>query len=435
MWAGIKTNLRAIQKSQTLLINEQSRLMARRGEKVYKLGFGQSPFKPLERVQRALQESSGLCGYVPVQGLPELREAAVRFHNAKQPELSLTSDRCLVGPGSKMLLYIIMASFKRADVLIPSPAWVSYEPQAHLLDHSVTRIRTTIENRWRVTPEGLDEAASRSPDGVQKILILNTPGNPDGLIYEQKELQELAVVMRKWSILVVADEIYALLTHKYSTGKFKSLAAYYPEGTIITTGLSKWSGAGGWRLGLLFLPEESDELKDVLLGIASETYSCAPGMVQQAAVVAYTHDDVTEAYLQSQRSILRILAEVLYSMLNAVGIGVHRAQGGFYLFLDFHQFKGNLELKLGITTSASLCEDILNKTGVALLPSNAFGFPSTHLSARLAYVDFDGDAALSLAELNGKVVDEDLVHKACGNTIEGVEKLCEYFALVAVDRC
>ena len=63
-----------------------------------------------------------------------------------------------------------------------------------------------------------------------------------------------------------------------------------------------------------------------------------------------------------------------------------------------------------------------------------FGFPSTHLSARLAYVDFDGDAALSLAELNGKVVDEDLVHKACGNTIEGVEKLCEYFALVAADR-
>ena len=152
-----------------------------------------------------------------------------------------------------------MASFKKASVLIPSPAWVSYEPQAQLIGHSITRIITNTENKWRVTPEGLDEAASRSPDNTQKILILNTPGNPDGLIYRQDELEELAMVMKKWNILVIADEIYALLTLDYAHGTFKSLAAFYPEGTIITTGLSKWSGAGGWRLGLLFLPDGFDE--------------------------------------------------------------------------------------------------------------------------------------------------------------------------------
>ena len=142
-----------------------------------------------------------------------------------------------------------MASYTKASILIPSPAWVSYEPQAALLGHSVHRIYTNIAMRWRVTPEGLDEAASRAPQDTQRILILNTPGNPDGLIYKPNELEELATVMRKWDILVIADEIYALLTHDYSSGEFKSLAAFYPEGTCITTGLSKWSGAGGWRLG------------------------------------------------------------------------------------------------------------------------------------------------------------------------------------------
>ena len=142
-----------------------------------------------------------------------------------------------------------MASFRKASILIPSPAWVSYEPQAALLGHSVIRILTNTEKRWRVTHEDLDEAASRAPQDAQRILILNTPGNPDGLIYLPNELEELATVMRKWDILVIADEIYALLTHDYSSGEFKSLAAFYPEGTCITTGLSKWSGAGGWRLG------------------------------------------------------------------------------------------------------------------------------------------------------------------------------------------
>ena len=78
--------------------------MKEQGKKIYKLGFGQSPFKPLERVQNALKVSNE-SGYVPVQGLPELREAATQFHNSKQPELNLTADQCLVAPGSKILLY------------------------------------------------------------------------------------------------------------------------------------------------------------------------------------------------------------------------------------------------------------------------------------------------------------------------------------------
>ena len=155
-------------------------------------------------------------------------------------------------------------------------------------------------------------------------------------------------------------------------------------------------------------------------------------MVQQAAVTAYIDDNITETYLQNQRDILRILSAKLHTAMIAVGIDVHKAQGGFYFFLDFHPFQQKLSFKLGIDTSDLLCEDILAKTGVALLPSTAFGFSSSHLSARMAYVDFDGTAALNEATKKGGRIDEELVDKYCANTVEGVDKLCEYFAALDV---
>ena len=421
------SNLRSIEKSQTLLINEQSRLLQQKGKKVYKLGFGQSPFSPPRRVTQALQDSStSNNGYSPVQGLPALRHSATEFHRQVQGLDYLHSDNCLVAPGSKMLLYTIMAAFTKADVLIPSPAWVSYKPQAHLLGHDVVRINTDFESRWRVSAESLANAASKCRADAQKILILNYPGNPDGLIYTEAELQELAQVMKANDIFVIADEIYALLTYDYSS--FVSIAKYYPEGTCITTGLSKWCGSGGWRLGLCFLPPEYNDLMEILLGIASETYSCAPSIVQEAACTAYKLDEVTYGYLHNQRQILHLLSFKLHGMLTAAGINVHRAQGGFYFFIDFSPFALALKDKYSISTSEELCRKLLSDTGVALLHGEVFGFAPTKLTARLAFVDFDGDAALQAA--NTSEINAQFIEKQCDTTIEGVRQLCLWIASI-----
>lgn len=414
-------NLREVEKSGTLLINEQSRLMQDRGQKVYKLGFGQSPFQPHDRVLEKLKENVTQHGYLPVQGLPALRDAAVKFHNEKQG-LKLNSDYCLVGTGSKILLYAVMAAFKDADVLIPAPAWVSYEPQANLLGHGVVRVMSSHENRWRVTPEALDEAASNCRSDVQKIMILNYPGNPEGLTYSADELKALAEVMRKHEILVIADEIYSLLTHD---GSFESLAKYYPEGTVITTGLSKWAGAGGWRLGLAFLPDGAEELRDTLLGIASETYSCVTGPVAYAAIEAYRNDAVTDKFLQDQRDILKILAAKSHTAMTEAGIDVHPAQGGFYFYVDFMPFEAKLKAQ-GLNTSEEVCATIMKETGVALLHSEVFGIPKEYLSARMAYVDFDGAAALKAAET--EEINDAFVEKYCAYTLEGIRGLANWFA-------
>jgi len=414
-------NLREVEKSQTLLINEQSRLMQSTGQKVYKLGFGQSPFQPPKRVVDELKAHALDHGYLPVQGLQALREAATKFHNEMQG-LNLKAENCLVAPGSKILLYAVMAAFSKADILIPSPAWVSYEPQAHLLDHNVVRVESTFKSRWRVTPAELDAAASKCRADAQKIMILNYPGNPEGLTYSAEQLKALSEVMRKHNILVIADEIYSFLTHNE---KFDSLATYYPEGTVITSGLSKWCGAGGWRLGLAFVPDNLQDLKDTLLGVASETYSCATAPVQRAAIVAYQNDAVTQKFLADQRAILKILAAKSHALLVAAGIGVHKAEGGFYFYVDFMPVAAKFHAQ-GLKTSEEACAAILRETGVALLHSAVFGIPAEYLSARLAYVDFDGAKALAAAQT--EEINDAFVEKYCAYTLEGIANLASWVA-------
>src|SRR5438105_7463733 len=248
MW---NEGLRAVEKSQTLLLNEQSRAIEDRGREVFKFGFGQSPFPPLDAAVEALRAHVGAKDYSPVQGLLELRTRVAEFH-CSVDQIDVDAEQVLVAPGSKVLIYAVLTAFKRADVLIPSPAWVSYEPQARLLGHTPIRVATSFEERWRVRPDAIAAAVLRKVDQrVPSVLILNHPGNPDGLGYADDELRELAQACRAHNILVVSDEIYGLLDH---AGAHVSLARHYPEGAIVTGGLSKWCGAGGWRLGIAMLP-------------------------------------------------------------------------------------------------------------------------------------------------------------------------------------
>src|SRR5580658_2457342 len=131
-----KKFLRKVEKSQTLLLNEQSRRLQQEGRKIYKLGFGQSPFLPPQAAIERLQSAAQMKDYSPVQGIPELREAVARFHRQLDGVEADAAD-VLIAPGSKILLFIAMAAFTKADVFVPVPSWVSYIPQAHLAGHRV----------------------------------------------------------------------------------------------------------------------------------------------------------------------------------------------------------------------------------------------------------------------------------------------------------
>lgn len=382
-------DLDATPASDTLLINEQSRLLESRGERVIKFGFGQSPFPVYGPAVEALARHADRKAYLPVQGLPALRDGVASFHS----EIDGTpwqASRVLVGPGSKLLLFALIKALPEAEILIPAPAWVSYAPQARLAGQTAVKLAASFDTRWQITPEQL-ETHCRGGGSRTRLLILNAPGNPTGLSPDVETQRALAEVARRHGVIVLADEIYGPLDHH---GSHRAFARDYPEGTVTTSGLSKWCGAGGWRLGVMHVPEAlGGELFARLLGIASETWSSVASPVQEAACVAYRMSPELANYLERQRAWLGLIGHWCAERLQAADVRTPLPDGGFYLFPDFDAYREALGRR-GITTSAELTARLLEETGVALLPGSAFGCDPLQLTVRLAYVDFDGGALL-----------------------------------------
>jgi aspartate aminotransferase len=283
-------------------------------------------------------------------------------------------------------------------------------------------MQTSFAQRYRITPDILENALSEATKNYQSVLVvLNSPGNPDGLCYTQSELKALTVVLEKYQAKVISDEIYAPLQHD---NQHVSIAKYYPKGTFVTSGLSKWAGAGGWRLGIAILPEDCDiQLKDAMLGIASETYSCASSPIQYAAITAYSDNVIMQQYVQNQRTILRAIGLYIHKAVVEAGLNAHAPEGGFYLLLDFTTYRQPLNAN-GLTTDTEICKRVLEDVGVALLPGVSFGLPPEALCARLAYVDFDGKQALQdIGENNWS---ETLTIKHAKKMLDGIKSLGRY---------
>ncbi len=403
--------LRPGKESETLLINQLSLLRAENKQEVFKFGFGQSPFPVPQKITDSLSTAAHRKEYMSVQGHLPLRQAIATFHNHMENK-NWNADNIIVGSGSKIIIFSIMAAFDHAEIILPAPSWVSYEPQAKLLGHKVDWIATTFEDKWRLTPAALDDYCNRrdNPE-VPLILVLNYPNNPTGQSFNSSELKALVLVMKKHKVIVIADEIYSLLTYK---GSQSSVVDYYPEGCIVTSGLSKWCGAGGWRLGFSYIPPELGEnLFQGIIGVASETYSCAASPIQVAATTAYEEQQLADVFIKKQTQLLSQVNDYCTHALSKAGINVHPCTGGFYIFPDFSPFQTQLKSK-GITTSTQLTVSIMDEIGVALLPGSAFGMPDESLTVRLAFVDFDGS----------QILDDSHVQAEFETVKKGIDNLC-----------
>ena len=225
-------------------------------------------------------------------------------------------------------------------------------------------------------------------------------------------MKEIADVARKNKIIILSDEIYSHLTFD---NKFQSISNFYPEGTIVSTGLSKWCGAGGWRLGFFAIPNELKELKDSLKILCSESFTSVSAPIQYAAIEAYTGDHTI--YLNTVKKILSFTGNYVYENLKSNVINVTKPEGGFYLFPEFTNAK--------FSSSSAMCKDIINKTGVALLPGSDFGVDSNKMIARLSFTDFNGSDFLNNT-LGSKKLDNADLKKYAPNIVDGVSKLKEW---------
>ena len=400
----IKDQINQLRPSATLAINEESNRLKRSGKKVYKFGFGQSPFPVPDSIVSALKNNANKNTYLPMLGLEELRSAIANYLN-KNNNNHFKSEDIIIGPGTKELMFLTQIAFQ-GEVLLPAPSWVSYQPQALIAKNKVHWIQTTDSSNWFPTAEQLENKI-KNIKNKNLLLFINSPNNPSGTVC--KNLQEIAEVAKKYRLIILSDEIYSQLTFD---SQYKSISNFYPEGTIVSTGLSKWCGAGGWRLGFFAIPDQLKVLKNSLKILSSESFTSVSAPIQYAAIEAYKGDH--SVYLNTVRKILSFAGNYVYENLKSNVINVTKPEGGFYLFPEFMNAK--------FSSSSEMCKDILNKTGVALLPGSDFGLDNNKMVVRLSYTDFDGSNFLKNT-LGSKNLDKADLEKYAPNIVEGVIKL------------
>ena len=402
-----KNNILKLKQSSTLVINEKCKELIAKGKKVYQFGFGQSPFPVPEKIVTALKNNAHRKEYLPIQGLTELRDSISNYLK-KKTGINYPKENIVITPGSKEAMLLLHVAFN-GEIILSAPSWVSYEPQAIIGRNKVHWIQTTRENNWFPTAKQLEKKI-KSLKKKNLIFILNSPNNPSGTICQN--LKELAEVAKKYKIIILSDEIYTDLTF---CNKYESISQYYPEKTFISGGLSKWCGAGGWRVGFFAVPDKLSGLLENIKTLASESYSTVNSPAQFAAVEAYRGD--YSEYKSKTVNILRSVGNYVYNNLKSNKVLINAPQGAFYLMPEFPNKK--------YKSSTELCETILDETGVAMLPASDFGFKPKKMLTRLCYIDFDGTKFLN-AEINGKLLNNKIIEKYAPNVVEGIQKLSNW---------
>ncbi len=350
----------------------------------YGFAFGQSPFPVPKIVQNALVKNADRGAYAAVPGIPELRNAISKY-NKHYFGMDIAPERIYVGPGTKELIFNLLEAL-HGTVILPTPAWLGYLPQIRFLKKNYHMLPTRANKKF--SPNDLRKLALRLQDR-QKILILNNPHNPTGLLYDRLELEEIADVCREQNVTGISDGINALTTYDFS--KLVSMGKVYPEGTFVTNGLSKSHAAGGYRLGYVIFPQHATDLKRQFKKILATEYTAVSTPIQHAAVAGFEFSKEMDEYFEVTRSIHHIMGEYTHHKLSAIeGVRTTKPSATFYLLADFNAFATDLQ-KMNIMTSQKLSESlILHPYHTAIVGGDSLVLERTDFSARIAYVDYDG---------------------------------------------
>lgn len=375
--------VRTLAPSPTLDINEAIAARRAAGRDIIHLGFGEATMPLHPRLREALGAAATHTSYAPVLGIQPLREA-IAGYLTRERGLDASAGRVIVAPGSKPLLYTLLQTLE-GDLLLPAPSWVSYAPHARLAGRDVIPVATDPSDFHRLTPKALAAAHARARhDGADpRILIVNTPSNPTGGMLAQQDVEAMTQWARGANVTIISDEIYAELAHGWRP--HTSPATSYPEGTIVTGGLSKGFAAGGWRLGYALLPGGRDgaALLSAMRALASEIWSSASTPIQEAATLAFLPDDDLRTHIQRSARLYGYATARLHARLTALGVSCPRPAGGFYLYPDFAPWRTALAAR-GVTTGQELARHLLDEWDVATLPGIAFGDAPDALRLRLA---------------------------------------------------
>jgi aspartate aminotransferase len=363
--------------SATLEVNERVAARRRAGEDIVHLAFGEAGLPVPPVLGRALAAAVHLNSYGPVGGDVGVRSAAAGWFTRRG--LPTDRDAIVATPGSKAALFALLRALP-GDVVLPRPAWVSYAPQARLLGKHVVPHPVPATAGGVPDPATLADAldASRARGIDPRILVLTIPDNPTGTYPPADLVARVAELADRYGLTIVVDEIYHDLA--YNPGEVPSVACLAPEVTFVTTGLSKALALGGWRFGLLRVPDNElgHDTRLHVHAIASEVWSCVAAPIAAAARVAYEEPPELISYVDDARAAHRILCTAVYDIVRRAGLSCRPPKAAFYLYPFIPEGTATHSSDLDAAT------DLIDRHGIAVLPGSAFGDDPASLSFRLA---------------------------------------------------
>ncbi|WP_131669794.1 pyridoxal phosphate-dependent aminotransferase [Psychrobacter pygoscelis] len=354
-----------IKPSPTLAITNKAKELKAAGKDIIGLGAGEPDFDTPDYIKQAAIEAinNGFTKYTAVDGTPELKKAIIDKFK-RDNNIDFAPNEILVSVGGKQSFFNLAQAFINAgdEVIIPAPYWVSYPDMVKIADGVPVIVECPSEQDFKITPEQLEAAITPKT----KLLVLNSPSNPTGMIYTLDELKAIAEVLKRHpQVYIASDDMYEHI--RWTGDKFYNILNAAPElkeRAIILNGVSKAYAMTGWRIGYAGGPAK---LIGAMKKIQSQSTSCPTSISQKAAEVAINGDQsvlapMIEAF--EQRCDL-----VVEGLNNIKGITCLRPDGAFYVYPEIKP----LIKAAGLKSCTEFSEWLLDKVGVAVVPGDAFG--------------------------------------------------------------
>ena len=365
----VSNSLKKIKPSPTLAVTQKAKELKAAGKDVIGLGAGEPDFDTPENIKQAAIDAinRGETKYTAVDGTPKLKKAIVEKFR-RENELNYDLNQISVGTGGKQIIYNVMvATVNQGDeVIIPAPYWVSYPDIVLLAGGNPIIIKCSENENFKITPEKLKDSITAKT----KWLILNSPSNPTGSCYSEKEIKSLAkVLIENKQIHILSDDIYEHII--YGNFNFFTIAqvSKLKNRTLTMNGVSKSYAMTGWRIGYGAGPKE---IIKAMAKIQSQS-TTNPSSISQAAAVEALNG--TQNFIIERSKAFQERRDFVVKSLNEIkGLNCLNPDGAFYVFpncsklLNKKDKKGKL-----LKTDSDFVESLLENNGVAVVQGSAFG--------------------------------------------------------------
>ena len=367
----VSNSLKRIKPSPTLAVTQKAREMKDAGKDVIGLGAGEPDFDTPDNIKEAAIDAirRGETKYTAVDGTPKLKKA-IQGKFSRENNLSYELSQISVGTGGKQIIYnAFMATLNPGDeVIIPAPYWVSYPDMVLLAGGKPKIVQCSEKNEFKIKPKELKKAISKKT----KWLIINSPSNPTGSCYTEKELEELSeILIKNKRIYILSDDIYEHIT--YDGFKFFTIAQIdaLKDRTLTMNGVSKSYSMTGWRLGYGAGPKE---IIKAMAKIQSQS-TTNPSSISQAAAVEALNG--TQEFIKTRTESFKERRDFVVKSLNKIkGLTCFKPNGAFYVFPNCKSCLNKKDIKNNkIKTDKDFVESLLENAGIAVVQGSAFGLP------------------------------------------------------------